>query len=445
MNNIESLRKVPSSIESEKAVLGGIFLKPEIFGDVIEILKTTDFYRNSYKLVYETMIEMYSNDETIDPILLVEYLKKKNKYEEIGGEKILYEIIEDTSTAANTLKYASIVREKSILRKLTDIGTKIVEMASEGCEDVDTILDKAEGLIFKISETKEAKDIVNIKDTLEKEFERLQSAYENKGMTTGISSGFKNYDFLTSGFHPSDLIIIAARPAMGKTAFALNLALNASLDSKKSVLIFSLEMGNSQLLQRLLSVDSGVPLQKIRNGFLDEVEWGKLGMTSGKLANAEINIADVPNVNVLEIRAIARRLKAANKLDMIVIDYLQLISGNGKSDNRQNEVSEISRALKGIARELDIPVIALSQLSRAPEQRADRRPMLSDLRESGAIEQDADIVLFLYRDDYYNEDSELKGVTEVIIGKQRNGPVGTAQLRFFHELTKFADYTSKVE
>ncbi|MGL4687365.1 MAG: replicative DNA helicase [Fusobacteriaceae bacterium] len=445
MHNIESLRKVPSSIESEKAVLGGIFLKPEIFSDVIEILKTTDFYRNSYKLVYETMIEMYSNDETIDPVLLVEYLKKKNKYEETGGEKVLYEIIEDTSTAANTLKYASIVREKSILRKLTDIGTKIVEMASEGYEDVDTILDKAEGLIFKISETKEAKDIVNIKDTLEKEFERLQSAYENKGMTTGISSGFKNYDFLTSGFHPSDLIIIAARPAMGKTAFALNLALNASLDSKKSVLIFSLEMGNSQLLQRLLSVDSGVPLQKIRNGFLDEVEWGKLGMTSGKLANAEINIADVPNVNVLEIRAIARRLKAANKLDMIVIDYLQLISGNGKSDNRQNEVSEISRALKGIARELDIPVIALSQLSRAPEQRADRRPMLSDLRESGAIEQDADIVLFLYRDDYYNEDSEFKGVTEVIIGKQRNGPVGTAQLRFFHELTKFADYTSKVE
>ncbi|MGL6064336.1 MAG: replicative DNA helicase [Fusobacteriaceae bacterium] len=445
MHNIESLRKVPSSIESEKAVLGGIFLKPEIFSDVIEILKTTDFYRNSYKLVYETMIEMYSNDETIDPVLLVEYLKKKNKYEETGGEKVLYEIIEDTSTAANTLKYASIVREKSILRKLTDIGTKIVEMASEGYEDVDTILDKAEGLIFKISETKEAKDIVNIKDTLEKEFERLQSAYENKGMTTGISSGFKNYDFLTSGFHPSDLIIIAARPAMGKTAFALNLALNAALDSKKSVLIFSLEMGNSQLLQRLLSVDSGVPLQKIRNGFLDEVEWGKLGMTSGKLANAEINIADVPNVNVLEIRAIARRLKAANKLDMIVIDYLQLISGNGKSDNRQNEVSEISRALKGIARELDIPVIALSQLSRAPEQRADRRPMLSDLRESGAIEQDADIVLFLYRDDYYNEDSEFKGVTEVIIGKQRNGPVGTAQLRFFHELTKFADYTSKVE
>ncbi len=445
MQNIESLRKVPSSIESEKAVLGGIFLKPEIFGDVIEILKASDFYRNSYKLIYETMIEMYSNDETIDPILLVEYLKKKNKYDEIGGEKILYEIIEDTSTAANILKYASIIREKSILRKLTDVGTKIVEMASEGYEDVDTILDKAEGLIFKISETKESKDIVNIKDTLEKEFERLQSAYENKGMTTGISSGFKNYDFLTSGFHPSDLIIIAARPAMGKTAFALNLALNASLESKKSVLIFSLEMGNSQLLQRLLSVDSGVPLQKIRNGFLDEVEWGKLGMTSGKLANAEINIADVPNVNVLEIRAIARRLKAANKLDMIVIDYLQLISGSGKSDNRQNEVSEISRALKGIARELDIPVIALSQLSRAPEQRADRRPMLSDLRESGAIEQDADIVLFLYRDDYYNEDSELKGITEVIIGKQRNGPVGTAQLRFFHELTKFADYTTKVE
>lgn len=444
MNDIENLRKIPSSMESEKAVLGGIFLKPESFSDVVEILRPEFFYRNSYKTIFESMIELYGKSEVIDPILVMESLKKNGKFEEVGGEKTLFEIIEDTPTAANILNYANIVKEKSILRKLGEVGTKIVEMAYEGYEEVDTILDKAEGLIFKIAETKTSKDILDIKDIIELEFERLQKASENKGETTGISSGFKNYDAMTNGFHASDLIILAARPAMGKTALALNLALNAAVSSKKGVLIFSLEMGTSQLLQRLLAVESGVPLQKVRNGFLQEEEWGRLGVASGRLAGANISIADTPNVNVLEIRAIARRLKAANKLDMIVIDYLQLINGSGKSDNRQQEISDISRSLKGIARELDIPVIALSQLSRAPELRADRRPMLSDLRESGAIEQDADIVLFLYRDDYYNEDSPDKGITEVIIGKHRNGPVGMAQLRFFHELTKFADYTDKV-
>ena len=444
MNDIENLRKIPSSMESEKAVLGGVFLKPEVFSDVVEILRPEYFYRNAYKTIFESMLELYGKSEVIDPILIMESLKKNGKFDEVGGEKILFEIIEDTPTAANILNYANIVKEKSILRKLGEVGTKIVELAYEGYEEVDTILDKAEGLIFKIAETKTSKDILDIKDIIELEFERLQKASENKGETTGISSGFKNYDAMTNGFHPSDLIILAARPAMGKTALALNLALNAAVTSKKGVLIFSLEMGTSQLLQRLLAVESGVPLQKVRNGFLQEEEWGKLGIASGRLAGANISIADTPNVNVLEIRAIARRLKAANKLDMIVIDYLQLINGSGKSDNRQQEISDISRSLKGIARELDIPIIALSQLSRAPELRADRRPMLSDLRESGAIEQDADIVLFLYRDDYYNEDSPDKGITEVIIGKHRNGPVGMAQLRFFHELTKFADYTDRV-
>lgn len=443
MLELENLRKVPSSIESEKAVLGGIFLKPDAFGDVVEKLRPDYFYRNAHKAIYETMIELYGKGEIIDPILVMERLKKNNKFEEVGGEKILFEIIEETSTAANLMNYAEIIKEKAILRKLGDVGTKIIEMAYEGYEDVDSILDKAEGLIFKISETKSSKDIISIKDVMESEFDRLQLVFDNKGISTGISSGFKNYDLMTSGFHPSDLIILAARPAMGKTAFALNLALNAAMQTKKSVLIFSLEMGTSQLLQRLLAVESGVALQKIRSGFLNDEEWGRLGLASGKLSSASINIADTPSVNVLEIRAIARRLKAANKLDMIVIDYLQLINGAGRADNRQQEISEISRSLKGIARELDIPIIALSQLSRAPEQRADRRPMLSDLRESGAIEQDADIVLFLYRDDYYNEESEFKGITEVIIGKQRNGPVGTAKLIFRHELTKFYDYTDK--
>ena len=407
---------------------------------------SADFYKMAHRIIFEVMQEIFSSGESIDPIIVMDRLKRKDKFDAIGGETIFYEIIEEVPTAANILTYAKIIKEKSTLRKLGEIGTKIVEMTYEGYEEVDTILDKAEGLIFKVAESKESKDIISLKEVVTNEFERLEQLLQNKGVTTGISTGFKHFDEMTSGFHPSDLVILAARPSMGKTAFALNLALNAAMKSGKSVLVFSLEMSSSQLLQRLLAIEAGIGLQKIRNGFLGEDDWGKLGIASGRLANAEINIADVPNVNVLEIRSIARRLKAAGKLDMIVIDYLQLIKGtSGKSDNRQQEISDISRSLKGIARELDIPIIALSQLSRAPEQRADRRPMLSDLRESGAIEQDADMVVFLYRDDYYNDESEQKGITEVIIGKQRNGPVGTVNLRFFHEITKFADYTTKVE
>ena len=268
---------------------------------------------------------------------------------------------------------------------------------------------------------------------------------DNKGMTTGISSGFKHFDEMTNGFHPSDLVILAARPAMGKTAFVLNLALHAAVEEQKSVMIFSLEMSNSQLLQRFLAAKARIPLSNLRNGFLENDHWVKLGSASSKLAESSIQIADMPNINVMEIRAMARRAKAAGKLDMIIIDYLQLIKGRDKNgESRQQEISDISRSLKIIARELEVPVIALSQLSRGPEQRADRRPMLSDLRDSGAIEQDADMVVFLYRDDYYNEESEDKGIAEIIIGKQRNGPVGTVKLRFFHEYTQFGDYTTSI-
>lgn len=444
MQDLDKLRKIPSSIEAEKSILGGILLKPDALGDVVEIITPGDFYKAAHKNIYEAMIDAYNNGEVIDPIVLIDKLKKLDKFEESGGNSVIYEIIEAVPTAANILSYARIVKEKAVLRRLGDVGTKIVEMTYDGYEDVDTILDKAEGMIFKISESKEAKDVVGISHILGEEFERLESLQKNKGATIGISSGFKHFDEMTSGFHPSDLVIIAARPSMGKTAFALNLALNAVKNGDNGALIFSLEMSNSQLLQRLLAVEGGLPLQKIRNGFLNDEEWGRLGIASAKLANSKIHIADMPNVTVLEIRAMARRLKAAGKLDIILIDYLQLISGSGKNDSRQQEISDISRALKGIARELNVPVIALSQLSRAPEQRADRRPILSDLRESGAIEQDADMVIFLYRDDYYNEESEFKGITEINIGKQRNGPVGTVNLRFFHELTKFADYTTKI-
>ena len=389
---------------------------------------------------------VYNSGEKIDPIVVMNQLKKEEKFEEIGGDQVFYDIIEEVPTAANIVAYAKIIKEKATLRRLGDVGTKIVEMAYEGYDEVETILDRAEGMIFKISENNDSKDIVKIRDAMAEEFLRLEKVYANKGTTIGISSGFADFDQMTSGFQPSDLIILAARPAMGKTAFALNLALNAAVKSNKAVLLFSLEMSSSQLLQRLLAVEAGIGLQKIKTGFLAPEDWGRLGIASGRLAQTEINIADTPNVGVLEIRAYARRLKAAGKLDMILIDYLQLIKGSsGKNENRQQEISDISRSLKGIARELDVPIIALSQLSRATEQRADRRPMLSDLRESGAIEQDADMVMFLYRDDYYNEETEEKGITEVIIGKHRNGPTGTVKLRFFHELTKFENYTNKID
>lgn len=441
---IDKLRSVPYSNEAEKSVLGGILLKQDVLEDIIEILRVNDFYKLSHQYIYEVMLESYNQGVGIDPILIIDRLKKKNKYDEMGGEAVLYEIIESVPTAANVTNYARIVKEKSVLRGLISVGSQIVELAHDGFEEVDTILDKAESLIFKVSENKENKEIVTLRDLIQPELDRLEQVVKNKGVTTGISSGFKNFDQMTSGFHDSDLVIIAARPSMGKTAFVLNLALNAAVKQNKGVLVFSLEMSNSQIFQRLLAIESKIPLSKIRNGFIDDQEWGQLGIASGKLANSNVQLADVPNVTVLEIRAMSRRMKAAGKLDMILIDYLQLIKGVGRGDNRQQEISDISRSLKGIARELNVPVIALSQLSRAPEQRADRRPMLSDLRDSGAIEQDADMVVFLYRDDYYNEDSEAKGIAEIIIGKQRNGPVGTCKLTFLSEFTKFADYTNEI-
>ena len=442
---MENIKKIPYNIEAEQSILGGIFLKPDAVAKVIEIIKSDDFYKHSNKIIYEVMLECYEEGDVIDPLLVIEKLKKRQKLNEVGGEEELFDIMKSVPTAANIENYAKIVKEKAVLRKLIDVGTSIVELAYDGYDEVEAIMDKAENMIFIIAQDKEKKVVYSVKDLIDEEFERLEKVYQNKGEVTGISSTFTEFDKMTSGFHPSDLVIIAARPSMGKTAFVLNLALSAAVKQKKGVLIFSLEMSNSQIFQRLISAEAKVPMKKLRNGFLDPEEWAKVGVATGRLAESPIFIADVPNVTVLEIRAISRRLKAEGKLDMILIDYLQLIKGRDRSDNRQQEISDISRTLKGLARELNVPVIALSQLSRATEQRSDRRPMLSDLRDSGAIEQDADVVIFLYRDEYYNEESELKGLAEIIIGKQRNGPVGTVYLRFFNEITKFEDYTSRTE
>ena len=431
------IKKIPYNTEAEKAVIGGIFLKQNALTDIVEFLSPDDFYNKDLKIIYTAILELYNENKAIDPILILE--KNKN----IKNDTF-YEVIESVQTAANVIEYAHIVKDKAKLRNLQDSATKIVEMTSDEEETTEDIIDRSEALIFKIAENNNTRNVISIKDMMNSEFTRLQNVYDNKGTTIGISSGFTDFDKMTNGFNPSDLVILAARPAMGKTAFALNLALNAA-KTNKSILIFSLEMSSSQLLQRFIAIEAGIGLQKIRTGFLSENDWGRMGLASETLMKTQLNIADLPNATVMEIRTVARRMKAAGKLDMILIDYLQLIKGNsGKNENRQQEISDISRSLKGIARELDVPIIALSQLSRATEQRADRRPMLSDLRESGAIEQDADMVAFLYRDDYYNEESEAKGITEIIIGKQRNGPVGTVKLRFFHELTKFANYTNKV-
>ncbi|MGM0507729.1 MAG: replicative DNA helicase [Fusobacteriota bacterium] len=439
---MEKVKTLPYNLEAEESILGGILLKPDSIARVLEILKKDDFYKLAHKIIYETMLKTYEQGEVIDTVLLIDKIKKENNIDKIGGEERIFELLNSVPMAANIINYAKIVKEKSILRSVIEVGTEVVEMAYEGTEGVDKILDKAENMIFGVSEQKEKKEVVSLKDLVDDEFDRLEQVYENKGDVTGIGSGFTQFDEMTSGFHPSDLVILAARPSMGKTAFALNLALNAGLKQDKSVLIFSLEMSNSQIFQRLISSESQVPLNKLRNGYLGSEEWTKVGLSTGRLAEASIHVADMPNITVMEIRAISRRLKAENKLDLILIDYLQLIQGSGR-DSRQQEISEISRSLKGLARELDVPVLSLSQLSRAPEQRSDRRPILSDLRDSGAIEQDADVVVFLYRDDYYDEDSEEKGIAEIIIGKQRNGPVGTVKLRFFHEITKFGNLTRR--
>ncbi|MCI5725879.1 replicative DNA helicase [Fusobacterium sp.] len=442
----ESLKKIPTSIEAEKALLGGIFYNTEIFGEIIEIVREDDFYKKEYSEIFRAMVQIFTEGKTIDPILVNEICGKLKQFSGSAVEEALLEIADDITSSYNLIEYAEIIKEKSILRKLGNIGSKITEIAYKDDRASGDIVDEAEALVLSLSNNVSKKEIIPIKMATLDEIRRLEKVSSNKGKTVGLSTGFIDLDRMTSGLNNSDLIILAARPAMGKTAFSLNLLLNVSKIENKSVLFFSLEMSSSQLYQRLLAIEAGVPLQKIRNGFLDDDDWQKIGVATTKLANTKIFIGDLPNITVLEIRSLARKLKSRGELDLIVIDYLQLIKGTGKNgDNRQQEISDISRALKGLARELDIPIIALSQLSRAVESRLDKRPMLSDLRESGAIEQDADIVAFLYREEYYIPETENKGITELIIGKQRNGSTGTVKLNFLEAFTKFTNYTDKVK
>jgi replicative DNA helicase len=438
MNDNQILDRVPpQNIDAERSTLGSMFLEKDAILKGAEILRPEDFYREAHRVIFEAVVRLANKGEPVDIITVSEELKQGNMLEKVGGAPYLTALANSVPTAANIEYYARIVEEKSLLRSIINVATNIVSMGYAGTEEVNNILDEAEKQIFQISQKRNVKGYVSLKNILVETFERIEKIYESKGGVTGLATGFTDLDRMTAGLQPSDLIILAARPSMGKTTFALNIASHASIDLKKPVVVFSLEMSKEQLALKLLCSEAGVDNQRIRTGSLMDSDWPRLSHALGKLSDSVMFIDDTPGVSALEIRARSRRIKAEHDLGLIVIDYLQLMQSRGRSENRQQEVSEISRALKSLARELNVPVMALSQLSRAVEQRTDKKPFLADLRESGSLEQDADIVAFLYRDDYYNPDTDRKGITELIIAKQRNGPVGTVELFFQKEFSKF--------
>ena len=443
----ENLKKIPHSLEAERALIGGIFYNQDLFDEIRDIVKVEDFYKVEHSAIYDAIEKVYSDSKGIDAILIDEEIKKSNSKNKEEILQVLSDILDEITSSYNLLEYANLIKEKAMLRRLGNVGVEITQLAYNDVRVAEEIIDEAEAKVLNLSKNILKNSIVDMKTAGVEEIMRMERVSENRGKTLGIPTGFIDLDRMTSGLNNSDLIILAARPAMGKTAFALNLALNAGKE-QKNVLVFSLEMPAQQLYQRLLSIESGIPQHKLKNVYLEEDEWTKLTVATLNLSKTSIFVADLPYTNVLEIRSYARKMKSQNQLDLIIIDYLQLINGTGRGGSefsRQQEISDISRSLKGLARELDVPVIALSQLSRAVESRVDKRPMLSDLRESGAIEQDADIVAFLYREEYYIPDTENKGITELIIGKHRNGATGTVKLNFLSEFTKFTNYTDQVK
>ncbi|GIO07827.1 replicative DNA helicase [Brevibacillus reuszeri] len=430
-------RVPPQNKEAEQSVLGAVFLSKEALTTAIEILRPEDFYKTAHQRIFQTMVDLYEKGEPVDLVTVTADLSDHKLLEEVGGVTYITEIASSVPTAANIEYYAKIVEEKSLLRRLIHTATKIANDGYSREDDVTEIVADAEKYIMEIGQNRNSGGFQAIRDVLLETYERIETLSQRRGDITGIPTGYTDLDKMTAGFQRSDLIILAARPSVGKTAFALNVAQNVAARAGETVAIFSLEMGATQLVQRMICAEGNLDASRMRSGALEEDDWQKLTMAIGTLAKAPIYIDDTPGVTVQDIRAKCRRLQAERGLGMILIDYLQLIHGRGKGDNRQQEVSEISRTLKGIARELNVPVIALSQLSRGVEQRQDKRPMMSDIRESGSIEQDADIVAFLYRDDYYDKETENKNVIEVIIAKQRNGPTGTVELAFLKEFNKF--------
>ena len=442
---MEDINRIPPhSVESEQSILGSIILDKDAIITVAETINPSDFYKEAHKIIYESMLSLNSNNEPIDLITLIEELRKEGHLDNIGGISYLTSLSTIVPTTSNVKYYANIVKEKSVMRQLIKASNEIINLGYDASTDVQEILNKAEKSIFDISQEKSGDGIQPINAVLQDTFDMIEKLCTEKKEVTGITTGFKDLNKKINGLQRTDLILLAARPAMGKTAFSLNLVQNAALKGDASVAVFSLEMSKEQLVQRMLSAQSNVELSKIKTGTLGESDWPRIIDGMAVLSEAKIFIDDTPGIKISEIRSKCRRLKMEKGLDLILIDYLQLMEGEGKNENRQQEIAKISRSLKILAKELDCPVVALSQLSRSPELRKDHRPILSDLRESGSIEQDADIVMFLYRDEYYHDDSEKKNIGEVIVAKNRHGETGNVELVWFGQVQKFADKVREV-
>lgn len=448
MSTQDTIEKIPpQSIDAEMAVLGAMLLDKEVIPLAIENLSEDSFYKEANRKVYSAVIRLYDENRGVDLITVIEELKRTNSLETAGGPDYVSGLASSVPTAANFIHYAKIIREKMILRNLISTATHIVSECYDTSKDVDRLVDFSEQMIFKVRETSKSdkKKFVPLRDMIKSSIETIDNLYQRKQNVTGISTGFRDLDIKTAGLQPSDLIVLAARPSMGKSALALCIAEHAAVVERAPVAFFSLEMSKEQLVQRMLCSHARVDAHKVRTGFLSQADWPKLVSAAGKLSEAPIYIDDTPGISVLELRAKARRLKSQFDIKLIVLDYLQLMQGHVRADSRQHEISEISRSLKALARELNVPLIAISQLSRAVEQRQDHKPQLSDLRESGAIEQDADLVVLLLRESYYNPTEENKGLAEIIVAKQRNGPTGSFNLAFLGPYMRFENLTSRGE
>jgi len=436
---VDALRVPPHNQEAEQSVLAGILIDSEAVGRVVEILSPDDFYREAHRKIFGTMLNLYEKSEPTDLLVVSDELTRQGILEEVGGYGYLSTLVDLLPSAANIASYARIIREKAVLRSLIQAATEIITQGYDEVENVDRFIDEAEQIIFRVSEKRVKQSFYAIKEIVKDSVRAIESLYEKKELITGVPTGFRDLDRLTCGLQPSDLVIIAGRPSMGKTAFALNIVEHAACEKKLCAAVFSLEMSKEQLVQRMLCGLAKVDASKLRGGFLKESDWPKLFRAADKLSQSPLFIDDTPAMTVLEMRAKARRLKKEHNLSLIVVDYLQLMRAVIPTENREREISEISRSLKALAKELGVPVIALSQLNRGVENRSDRRPQLSDLRESGAIEQDADVIAFIYRDEVYNKNSPDAGIAEIVVGKQRNGPIGTVRLSFLKEFTRFED------
>jgi replicative DNA helicase len=432
-------RVMPHSIEAEQSVIGAMIMDREAIVVASEIITEDDFYSKQCGTLFEVMVELNNEGKPVDIVTLQDRLREKGVPPEVSSLEYIRDLITAVPTSANIKYYANIVADKAVLRRLIKLNEEIANTCYAGKESLEVILEDTEKRVFNLVQRRNTEEFVPIRQVVMNAMDQIEKASKNKGSVTGIATGFIDLDYRTAGMQPSDLVLIAARPSMGKTAFVLNIAQHVAFKLNQTVAIFSLEMSKEQLVNRLFSLESKVDAQKLRTGNLADSDWEKLIETAGVIGKSNLIIDDTPGISIAEMRSKCRKYKLEHDLKMIIIDYLQLMSGSGKGESRQQEISDISRSLKALARELSVPVLSLSQLSRAVEQRPDHRPMLSDLRESGAIEQDADVVMFIYRDDYYNKDTEKKGIAEIIVAKQRNGPIGTVELVWLPEYTKFAN------